>query len=105
MTDDSFQTTGDKAYLTWSVLNFVDPRAGSFWPAIFQTLHISPLTDDFVWSIVPIIYVNVHTTNLAQLNTTQTTISNVTSAAFDLVDQQSESPDLFVRNGIYCESM
>lgn len=41
-------------------------------------------------------------TNYAQLNTTQTS-TNVTSAAFDLVDQQAESPDLFVRNGIYCE--
>lgn len=38
----------------------------------------------------------------AQLNTTHTTISNVTSEAFDLVDQQAESPDMFFRNGIYC---
>ncbi|KAJ4395796.1 hypothetical protein N0V93_000010 [Gnomoniopsis smithogilvyi] len=79
--DHTVTTIGDKAYLTWSVLNFMDARAGSLWPPIFQTLHISPLTDDF-------------------LNTTQTS-TNVTSAAFDLVDQQAESPDLFVRNGIY----
>lgn len=97
------KTTGDKAYLTWSVLNFIDPRAGSFWPPIFQTVHISPLTDDFVWFITLTLNVSVHMADPSQLNTTQTTISNVTSAAFDLVDQQAESPDMFVRNGIYCK--
>ncbi|KAI3399609.1 hypothetical protein diail_6248 [Diaporthe ilicicola] len=79
--DFSVATIGDKGYLVWSVLNFRDPRAGSLWPPIFQTLHVSPLTDDF-------------------LNTTQTS-TNVTSAEFDLVDQEAESPDLFFRNGIY----
>lgn len=79
--DFSVTTIDDKAYLVWSALNFRDTRAGSLWPPVFQTLHVSPLTDDF-------------------LNTTQTS-ANVTSAEFDLVDQEAESPDLFVRNGIY----
>lgn len=79
--DFTVTTIGDKGYLVWSALNFRDPRAGSLWPPLFQTLHVSPLTDDF-------------------LNTTQTS-TNVTSAGFDLVDQEAESPDLFVRNGIY----
>lgn len=79
--DFTVTTIDDKGYLVWSALNFRDPRAGSLWPPIFQTLHVSPLTDDF-------------------LNTTQTS-TNVTSAAFDLLDQEAESPDLFVRNGIY----
>lgn len=79
--DFTVTTIDDKGYLVWSALNFRDPRAGSLWPPIFQTLHVSPLTDDF-------------------LNTTQTS-TNVTSAEFDLLDQEAESPDLFVRNGIY----
>lgn len=79
--DETVSVSGGKAYLTWSVLNFMDPRAGSLWPPIYQTMHVSPLTDDF-------------------LNTTQTS-TNVSSAAFDLVDQQAESPDVFERNGTY----
>lgn len=27
---------------------------------------------------------------------------NVSSADFDLIDQEAESPDLFMRNGIFC---
>ncbi|POS79447.1 glycosyl hydrolase family 43 protein [Diaporthe helianthi] len=79
--DLSVTSFGDQAYLIWSALNFRDPRAGSLWPPLFQTLHVSPLTADF-------------------FNTTQTS-TNVTSAGFDLIDQQAETPDLFVRNGIY----
>lgn len=29
---------------------------------------------------------------------------NVTSAAYDLIDNQPESPDFFIRNGTYCKS-
>lgn len=79
--DFTVTTIGDQGYLVWSALNFRDPRAGSLWPPLFQTLHVSPLTADF-------------------LNTTQTS-TNVTSAGFDLVDQEAETPNLFVRNGIY----
>ncbi|KAF3760895.1 hypothetical protein M406DRAFT_73354 [Cryphonectria parasitica EP155] len=52
--DESVVTIGGKAYLIWSVLNFADPRAGSLWPPIFQTMHISPLTDDFVEGVLPL---------------------------------------------------
>ncbi|KAF2761470.1 hypothetical protein EJ05DRAFT_473967 [Pseudovirgaria hyperparasitica] len=79
--DAGVESFGDKGYLVWSALNFADPRQGSIWPLIYQTMHISPLTSDF--------------TN------TDTTSYNVTSAAFDLVDQQTESPDLFMRNDTF----
>jgi len=62
-------------------LNFRYPAAGSLWPPIQQTLHISPLTPDF-------------------LNTTGVS-HPVISAANDLIDQEAESPDLFRRNGHY----
>ncbi|CAK7229512.1 hypothetical protein SBRCBS47491_007272 [Sporothrix bragantina] len=76
--DHSVATFGEQAYLAYSTLNFADPRAGSLWPPIFQTMHLSPLTSDF----------------------TNTTLQgyNVTSAAFDDVDQQTESPDMFMRD-------
>lgn len=70
-----------KAYIVFSALNFRDPRAGSIWPPIFQTLHISELTDNF-------------------MNTTGVSYP-VRSPANDLIDQEAESPDIFVRNGIY----
>lgn len=79
--DFAVETFGDKAYIVFSALNFADPRAGSIWPPIFQTLHISELTSDFT-------------------NTTRVSYP-VKSSAFDLIDQEAESPDLFVRNGIY----
>jgi hypothetical protein len=37
-----------KEYLVHSALNFQDPRAGSIWPQIYQTMKILELTDDFV---------------------------------------------------------
>lgn len=61
-------------YLVFSALNFADPRAGSIWPPIFQTLHVIKLTDDF-------------------LNATQTSFS-VLSDAFDLLD-------IFKRDGYF----
>ena len=79
--DFTVESFGDEAYLVFSALNFMDPRAGSLWPPIFQTLHISPLTDDF-------------------MNTTLVSY-NISSAGFDLIDQESESPDIFMRDGVY----
>lgn len=69
------------SYLIFSALNFADPRAGSIWPPMFQTLHVSKLTYDF-------------------LNTTQTSFP-VQSGAFDLIDQEAESPEKFKRNGYF----
>lgn len=70
-----------KAYLVFSALNFLDPRAGSIWPPIFQTMHISELAPDYL-----------STTNVSY---------PVTSGALDLIDQEAESPDIFLRNGVY----
>lgn len=75
--DFSVEIIDGKGYLVFSALNFVDPRAGSLWPPIFQTLHVSELTDDF-------------------MNTTQVSYP-VTSPAKDLIDQETESPDIFKR--------
>ncbi|CAK7205295.1 hypothetical protein SEUCBS139899_008064 [Sporothrix eucalyptigena] len=77
--DHAVASFGDKAYLAYATLNFADPRAGSLWPPIFQTMHLTPLTADF----------------------TNTTLQgwNVTSPAFDALDQQTESPDIFERDG------
>ncbi|KAL1889757.1 hypothetical protein Sste5346_008745 [Sporothrix stenoceras] len=77
--DHSVASFGDTAYLAFAALNFADPRAGSLWPPIFQTMHLSPLTSDFINSTLDAF--------------------NVTSPAFDGVDQQTESPDIFIRNG------
>ncbi|MCJ1445496.1 MAG: hypothetical protein MMC23_006001 [Stictis urceolatum] len=59
----------------------MDLRAGSIFPPIFQTMHISSLTSDFT-------------------DTTGTSYS-ITLGAFDLVDQEAESPDLFIRDGTF----
>lgn len=80
--DFTVETLEDKkGYIVFSALNFRDPRAGSIWPPIFQTLHISELTSDLA-------------------NTTRVSYP-VRSAANDLIDQEAESPDLFTRNGWY----
>ncbi|KAK5135352.1 hypothetical protein LTR08_005294 [Meristemomyces frigidus] len=79
--DFTVETFGSKGYIVFSALNFMDSRAGSIWPPIFQTLHVSELTDDFT-------------------NTTLVSypvISNET----DLIDQEAESPDIFMRHGKY----
>lgn len=75
--DFTVESYGNKAYLVFSALNFADPRAGSIWPAIFQTMHVSELTDDF-------------------MNTTGKSYP-IRSSNFDLLDQEVESPDLFYR--------
>ncbi|KAF7195196.1 hypothetical protein HII31_03402, partial [Pseudocercospora fuligena] len=78
-----FTTTviNNTGYLVFSALNFRDPRAGSIWPPIFQTLHTTELTSDL----------------------TNTTLKSypVQSSEFDLIDQEAESPDLFYRQGWY----
>ncbi|KAK4574517.1 hypothetical protein LTR86_001358 [Recurvomyces mirabilis] len=79
--DFAVETFGNDGYLVFSALNFRDPRAGSIWPPIYQTLHISRLTDGYT-------------------NTTRVSYP-VTSNATDLIDQETESPDIFMRNGLY----
>jgi len=79
--DFAVETIGENGYIVFSALNFRDPRAGSIWPPIFQTLHISELTSDYT-------------------NTTQVSYP-VRSTANDLIDQETESPDIFMRDGIY----
>ncbi|KAF2151532.1 glycoside hydrolase family 43 protein, partial [Myriangium duriaei CBS 260.36] len=79
--DFAVETVNNVGYIVFSALNFAYPNAGSIWPPIQQTLHISKLTSD--------------------LDNTTLTSYNVTSSAFDLIDQETESPDIFVRNGIF----
>lgn len=79
--DMSVEVLGEEAYLVFSALNFVDPRAGNIWPAIFQTMHVSELTEDLT-------------------NTTRVSYP-VRTEELDLIDQEVESPDLFKRNGVY----
>lgn len=80
--DFAVETFNGKGYIVFSVLNFRSPNAGSIWPPIFQTLHISELTPDYT-------------------NTTLTSY-RVTSPAMDLIDQETESPDFFVtENGTF----
>lgn len=79
--DFTVERFGNKGYIVFSALNFVDPRAGSIWPPIFQTLHISELTDDYT-------------------NTTQVSYP-VASNGTDLIDQEAESPDIFMHDGLY----
>lgn len=76
--DFAVEAYGDKAYIVFSVLDFTSPNAGNLWPPIFQTLHISELTPDFQ-------------------NTTLVSFP-VASSSFDLIDQETESPDLFITN-------
>ena len=78
--DFAVETHGKDAFIVFSALNFRDPRAGSIWPPIFQTIHVSKLTDDY-------------------LNTTGVSYP-VRSSEFDLIDQETESPDIFWRNGL-----
>lgn len=73
--DFAVETIGSKGYIVFSALNFMSPNAGSLWPPIFQTLHVSELTADF-------------------MNTTRVSYP-VASAASDLIDQEAESPDIF----------
>lgn len=79
--DFAVEVIDNKGYLVFSALNFRDPRAGSLWPPIFQTMHISELTADF-------------------MNTTLVSYP-VASSALDLIDQEAESPDIFKVNGTF----
>lgn len=97
--DFSVFQLGNKAYMAWAALNPYDPRQGSLWPVIYQTMHTAVLTSDWVSKEA------AHTSEVltvVQLNVSETNY-NVTSAAFDLVDQELESPDIFERNGLFCE--
>lgn len=73
--DFAVETIGGKGYIVFSALNFMSSNGGSIWPPIFQSLHVSELTEDF-------------------LNTTMVSYP-VASAANDLIDQEAESPDIF----------
>jgi Glycosyl hydrolases family 43 len=79
--DFAVEIIDNKGYLVFSALDFSDPKAGSIWPPITQTMHISPLTDDFT-------------------NSTMVSYS-VSSVANDFIDREAESPDIFMRNGMY----
>lgn len=79
--DQGVEIIDGKGYLVFSALNFMDPRAGSLFPQVYQTLHISELTPDF-------------------LNTTGVSYP-ISSNASDLVDQQAESPDIFKRGNYF----
>ncbi|EMD00452.1 hypothetical protein BAUCODRAFT_152944 [Baudoinia panamericana UAMH 10762] len=79
--DFTVEILNNTGYIVFSALNFRDPRAGSLWPPIFQTLHASQLTSNLE-------------------NTTEISYP-VVSVADDLIDQEAESPDIFMRNGIY----
>jgi hypothetical protein len=92
--------------LAWAVLDFADPRAGSIWPPIFQTMHISPLTTDFVSLLSTYaepLGCSLHGLFFYKTNTTGVSFP-VASAANDAVDQQTESPDMFMRHDTYCET-
>ncbi|KAK4169644.1 glycosyl hydrolase [Cladorrhinum sp. PSN259] len=77
--DVGVEAFGNKAYIVWSMLSFSSTQAGSIWPAIMQSTHISELTPDFM--------------NLAGETFT------ISSPLNDLIDNQLESPDIFMRNG------
>jgi Glycosyl hydrolases family 43 len=68
-------------YIAFSTLNFRYEAAGSFWPPLNQSMYIAPLTADFTNVSLP--------------------SYPVRSEAFDLIDNEAESPDLFYRNGYY----
>ena len=42
--DLAVEVIDGKGYIVFSALNFRDARAGSIWPPVFQTLHMSELT-------------------------------------------------------------
>ncbi|KAL1297200.1 hypothetical protein AAFC00_004770 [Neodothiora populina] len=77
--DFTVEIVDGKGYIVFSALNFMDPSAGSIWPPVTQTLHISELTDDL-------------------MNTTMISYP-VASTADDLIDDAAESPDIFKHDG------
>ncbi|KAH0344649.1 Arabinanase/levansucrase/invertase, partial [Aureobasidium melanogenum] len=68
-------------YIVFSALNFRDPRAGNVWPPIFQNMHVSKLTADF-------------------MNTTRQSWP-VVSSANDLTDDEAESPEIFKQGNTF----
>lgn len=76
--DFAIEANGTDAYLVFSALNFRIPDAGSIWPPIAQTLHISPLNAEYT-----------NTTGISY---------PIASSANDLVDNETESPDLAFYN-------
>lgn len=46
--DAAVYQAGDKAYLAFAAINALELGEGSLWPPFYQTMHITPLTDDFV---------------------------------------------------------
>ncbi|THX73596.1 Arabinanase/levansucrase/invertase [Aureobasidium pullulans] len=80
--DFTVEVINGTGYIVFSALNFRSPNAGNVWPPIFQNLHVSKLTDDF-------------------MNTTRVSYP-VSSTAGDLIDNEAESPDIFkVGNTFY----
>jgi len=73
--DFTVEVIDGEGYIVFSALNFKSPNAGSFWPPIFQNMHASKLTSDF-------------------MNTTRVSWP-VVSTANDLIDNEAESPDVF----------
>lgn len=73
--DFAVEVIDGEGYIVFSALDFKSPDAGNVWPPIFQTLHASKLTPDF-------------------MNTTRQSWP-VASNATDLIDKEAESPDIF----------
>ncbi|KAH0282459.1 Arabinanase/levansucrase/invertase, partial [Aureobasidium sp. EXF-3399] len=82
--DFTVEVIDGEGYIVFSALNFKSPDAGSFWPPIFQNMHASKLTADF-------------------MNTTRVSWP-VVSNANDLIDNEAESPDIF-KSGNTCNSI
>ncbi|KEQ66123.1 Arabinanase/levansucrase/invertase [Aureobasidium melanogenum CBS 110374] len=79
--DFSVEVINGEGFIVFSALNFRDPRAGDVWPPIFQNMHVSKLTADF-------------------MNTTRQSWP-VVSSANDLIDNEAESPEIFKVGSTY----
>jgi hypothetical protein len=79
--DFTVEVIDGEGYIVFSALNFKSPNAGNVWPPIFQNMHASKLTKDF-------------------MNTTRVSWP-VSSAAGDLIDNEAESPDIFKRGNTF----
>jgi hypothetical protein len=79
--DFTVEVIDGEGYIVFSALDFKSPNAGSVWPPIFQNMHASKLTADF-------------------MNTTGVSWP-VSSKAGDLIDNEAESPDIFKRGDVF----
>jgi hypothetical protein len=79
--DFTVEVIDGEGYIVFSALNFKSPNAGNVWPPIFQNMHASKLTSDF-------------------MNTTRVSWP-VSSSAGDLIDNEAESPDIFKRGNSF----